>query len=119
MQRHEGPGSEAVPGLLRSRFAGRMPRAPGRLGRMPAACGGDLEYEDIRTRLCEAERTTTMTMTPAEFYHRRAAECSVLAHQIADSNERAIMQELARCWIRLLARTGADGTAPAASTPSA
>jgi hypothetical protein len=56
------------------------------------------------------------TMTPAEFYHRRAAECSVLAHQISDSNERAIMQELARCWIRLLARTSADGSAPAASS---
>jgi hypothetical protein len=48
-------------------------------------------------------------MTPAEFYHQRAAECSVLAHQISDSNERAIMQELARCWVRLLARTNVHG----------
>jgi hypothetical protein len=64
-----------------------------------------------------ADRTTTMamTMTPAEFYHRRAAECLVLAHQISDSNERAIMQELARYWIRLLARTGAHGSAAAIS----
>ena len=119
--RRECPGSVAVPGLSRSRSAGRMPRAPGRLCGCPplSACGGDLKYEDIRTRLCEAERTTTMTTTttPAEFYHRRAAECSVLAHQIADSNERAIMQELARCWIRLLVRTSAEGSAPAASSP--
>jgi hypothetical protein len=58
-------------------------------------------------------------MTPAEFYHRRAAECLMLAHQISDSNERAIMQELARCWIRLWLRTNAPGSEPAASTNSA
>ena len=50
-------------------------------------------------------------MTPADFYHRRAAECFVLALQIADPHERDIMRELALRWLSLLEqRTKRDPT---------
>ena len=46
----------------------------------------------------------TITVTPADFYHQRAAECLALTHQTSDQHERGVMTKLANCWLRLLDR---------------
>jgi hypothetical protein len=48
-------------------------------------------------------------VTPAEFYHKRAAECFALAHQIVDPHERGVMNKLAKCWLRALIRVNEAG----------
>jgi hypothetical protein len=48
-------------------------------------------------------------VTPAEFYHQRAAECFELAHRIVDPHERVVMKKLAKFWLRALNRVNEPG----------
>jgi hypothetical protein len=57
------------------------------------------------------KRAAQSAMTPAIRYHERAEECLREADKISDVGDRAVIRELAICWLQLAddaARQGAQ-----------
>jgi hypothetical protein len=94
------------------RVRGSSPFHPELVGSIGKCCHFvDDDRSALRKRKAEsaqafkrAQKGQDINVTPADFYHQRAAECFALAHQISDQQERGIMTELANCWLRLLDR---------------